>query len=333
KAGLAIALALPDRYHRPRPDWIRVAVNRRFVSLPPLIRTIRESFRRTLPRDRHPLCLVALDVPSAEVDWNRHPGKQDLYVQQLPHYQERIREGIATLLAESEAAATRKASAFVFDKAKARLQEPTVRYDANQPLEALKIIGQLQQTYILVESADGLWLVEQHVADERIRYEALKTAWELVELSDPVLVDNLRSPQLERLSAIGLDLEPFGDNLWAVRQLPRLLHDEPDKADIVRELSQCVDLEAAQVMSACRTAIRNGTPLSRDRQEALIRAWQATQNPHTCPHGRPIYLRLNETDLARYFRRQWSICDRPRLDRSVRDQLGSPDTTELGTSH
>ncbi|MEO1132448.1 MAG: DNA mismatch repair endonuclease MutL [Cyanobacteria bacterium J06639_1] len=322
---LAIALALPDRYHRPRPDWVRVAVNGRFVPLPPLIRAIRESFRRTLPRDRHPLCLVKLDIPPAEVDWNRHPGKQELYIQNASHYQQLVSEGIAELLSESETAATRKASAFVFEKASTRLQEPTIRYDASAPLESLTVIGQLQQTYILVESSDALWLVEQHVADERIRYEALKSAWELVELPEPVLVENLRSPQLDRLRAIGLDPDPFGDNLWAVRQFPRLLHDEPDKSGIVRELSQCADLEAAQVMAACRTAIRNGTPLDRDRQIALIRAWQATQNPHTCPHGRPIYLSLNETDLARYFRRQWSICDRPAstpLNRTVRQQLG-----------
>ncbi|MEO0803841.1 MAG: DNA mismatch repair endonuclease MutL [Cyanobacteria bacterium J06642_2] len=310
-AGVELVLALPDRYHRPRPDWIRTAVNRRFVTFAPLVRTVRDSFRRTLPRDRHPLCLIALDVPPEDVDWNRHPAKLDLYLQNLAHYQQRIREGIADLLAESETRATRRASVFVLDKATARLHETSGSYDERTPLESLTVIGQLQNTYILVECADGLKLVEQHVADERVRYEALQEQWQLTDLSEPVLIENLRLPQLERLSAIGLYPEPFGDRLWAVRQLPRLLHDDPDKPATVRELSQCTDLEAACVLAACRTAVRNGTPLTRDRQRDLIQAWQGTRNPHTCPHGRPIYLSLNETDLARYFRRHWSICARP----------------------
>lgn len=333
--ALHLILALPDRFHRPRPDWIRTAVNRRFVTLPPLIRTVRDGFRRTLPRDRHPLCLALLNVPPAKVDWNRHPAKLDLYLQNLSHYQQLVSDGIDALLAESEASATRRASAFVLERATARLNETSGRYDDSRPFESLKIIGQLQETYILVECANGLKLVEQHVADERVRYEALQAAWELADLPDPVLIENLRSPQLERLEALGLHPAPFGDNLWVVRQLPRLLHDESDKPSLIRELSQCADLEAAQVMAACRTAVRNGTPLSQDRQHDLIRAWQATRNPHTCPHGRPIALNLNETELARYFRRHWSICDRPnaKLNRTVRQQLEERPQAHISRQH
>lgn len=73
------------------------------------------------------------------------------------------------------------------------------------------------------------------------------------------------------------------------------------------ELSLGGDLETALVAVACRTAIRNGTPLSLPEMQTLLDRWQRTQNPRTCPHGRPIYLSLEESSLARFFRRHWVI--------------------------
>jgi DNA mismatch repair protein MutL len=73
------------------------------------------------------------------------------------------------------------------------------------------------------------------------------------------------------------------------------------------ELSLGGDLEGAIVATACRTAIRNGTVLSLAEMQVLVDQWQGTQNPRTCPHGRPIYLPLEESSLSRFFRRHWVI--------------------------
>ena len=75
----------------------------------------------------------------------------------------------------------------------------------------------------------------------------------------------------------------------------------------VRELATCGDLRAAQVAIACRSAIRNGQPLSRPAMQTLLDRWQRTRNPRTCPHGRPIYLALDESALGRFFRRRWVV--------------------------
>jgi DNA mismatch repair protein MutL len=320
--GVVATIGLPDRYHRPRPDWIGVAVNGRYVNCPPLLQVIQSAFHRTLPRDRHPLCLIQLRVSPEEVDWNRHPAKQELYLQKVTDYQVAVQTAIEAALADCEPIATKRSRQFLLDNRRCQdsppdtaiskpttlLEEPN-RY-TTAPLTPIKVLAQVQNTYILVEHANGLWLVEQHVAHERIRYEQLLEEWQFVSLPEPLLLKDLSDRQVERLETLQLSPTPFGDNLWAIRHMPQMLQDVPDLAVALRDLSNCTDLDAARVAIACRTAIRNGTPLSPAEMQIVIDRWRVTGNPHTCPHGRPIYLTLTETDLARFFRRHWNLCSR-----------------------
>ena len=92
-----------------------------------------------------------------------------------------------------------------------------------------------------------------------------------------------------------------------MRNAPKALAERDDCADALVELSWGGDLRAAQVATACRSAIRNGTVLGLSEMQNLLNLWQATRNPRTCPHGRPIYLSLEESSLSRFFRRHWVI--------------------------
>jgi DNA mismatch repair protein MutL len=161
--------------------------------------------------------------------------------------------------------------------------------------------------YILAEHPAGMWLVEQHIAHERVLYEQLCDRWQLVPLEPPIILNSLTPAQLEQLQRIGLDVEPFGEQLWAVRNAPAILTKRKDCDAALLELSLGGDLQAAQVATACRSAIRNGTPLSLPEMQALLDQWKRTRNPRTCPHGRPIYLSLEESALSRFFRRHWVI--------------------------
>ena len=172
---------------------------------------------------------------------------------------------------------------------------------------SLKAVSQVHNTYIMVEHPGGLWLVEQHIAHERVLYDQLLTNWKLVKLETPAILNNLLTVQTLQLERIGLEVEPFGDNVWAIRNAPALLAEREDCAEALLELSLGGDLQTAQVAVACRSAIRNGTPLSLEQMQTLIDQWQRTRNPRTCPHGRPIYLSLEETALSRFFRRHWVI--------------------------
>jgi DNA mismatch repair protein MutL len=176
-----------------------------------------------------------------------------------------------------------------------------------EALTALRAIAQLHQMYIVAEHPTGIWLVEQHIAHERVLYEQLRDRWQLIPLDPPLILSQLSPAQVAQLQRIGLDIAPFGDDLWAVRTLPAPLHEREDAAAALLELSQGGDFESALVATACRTAIRNGTPLSLPAMQTLLNQWQATQSPRTCPHGRPIALQLQETSLSRFFRRHWVI--------------------------
>jgi len=312
-AKLHLVLGLPDRCHRSRPDWVKVAVNGRMVTVPELEQAIIGSFRRTLPRQRYPLCFVHLQVGADQVDWNRHPAKNTIYLHHLADWENQITTAIAQVLrlAPDQVTAIQDTSRV---GQLLRAAEPWGKYQVNAaahqdptPALHLRAIAQLHNTYILVEHPGGLWLVEQHIAHERVLYEQLCDCWELVPLETPLTFENLSDRQREQLQRLGLAVESFGNQLWAIREAPALLSQREDCRAAILELSWGGDLQTAQVATACRSAIRNGSPLSLETMQDLINQWQRTRNPRTCPHGRPIYLSLEETALAHFFRRHWVI--------------------------
>lgn len=311
-ASVELLLGLPDRCHRYRPDWMKVAINGRFVKFPELENTLFASLRRTVPRDRYPICLVHLHVPAQWIDWNRHPAKEEIYLQHLEQCQQWVNQAIEQVLkleSEHTSASSRtqgviKAAEMAGNYAANRRVNPT---DSGTNTLNLKAIAQVHNMYILAEHATGLWLIEQHIAHERVLFEQLCDRWQLVDLEPPVILKQLTIAQIEQLQQIGITVEEFGENLWAVRHAPALLAERDDLADALWELSLGGSLETAQVATACRSAIRNGMPLTLVEMQTLINQWQQTRNPNTCPHGRPIYLSLEESALSRFFRRHWVI--------------------------
>jgi DNA mismatch repair protein MutL len=270
------------------------------------------AFGRTLPRDRYPLCFLDLKVTADQIDWNRHPAKEEIYLQNLAWWQDKIKEAIALALRLNAEAAPTAAQDRIAQLLKASEEKGSYHVGGSQQEKAsnplqLRAIAQLHNTYILAEHPSGLWLVEQHIAHERVLYEQLQASWQLVPLEPPAILARLSKAQLEQLERLGLDTSEFGDRLWAVRSAPELLVEREDCIDALYELSLAGDLEAAQVATACRSAIRNGMPLTLVEMQDILDRWQHTSNPRTCPHGRPIYLPLEETDLARFFRRHWVI--------------------------
>lgn len=314
-------IGLPDRCHRRRPDWVKVAMNGRMVKIPELEQVILSSFARTLPKDRFPVCFLHLQICPSEINWNRHPAKAEIHLKNLEIWQERIRQAIEKVLRFNPDAMVETAHSYrVGTLLKAAEQaggyytqrqiEPTPQEPsqvAEMGLLELRAVAQVRNTYIVAEHPGGLWLVEQHIAHERVLYEEICDRWQLVPLDPPVILEALSPAQLQQLAHIGLEVDSFGQDIFAIRTIPALLQDRPDRAEAILELSLGGDLQAAQVAVACRSAIRNGMPLSLPEMQTLLEQWQRTKHPRTCPHGRPIYLALEESSLARYFRRQWVL--------------------------
>jgi DNA mismatch repair protein MutL len=311
-SNISITLGLPDRLSRRRPDWIKIILNRRVINFPELEQTILSSLERTLPRNRFPVCIVNLNLPCDRIDWNRHPAKAEAYIQDLGDIQTQLKECITEALKVPESSSQINYSSATNDllrtaERKTSYLIPAKHENFNQPNSSLKAIAQVLDTYILAEHAGGLWLVEQHVAHERVLFEQIETQWQIVAIEQPILLKQLSEDAIDRLQALGIEIEAFGNNLWAVRSLPEILIGHHDCAVILQEMAQQDDPTMARATAACRSAIRNGTKLEMSTIRDLLRQWQQTRNPHTCPHGRPICLAIDESDLARFFRRNWII--------------------------
>jgi DNA mismatch repair protein MutL len=316
---LTLWSGLSDRCHRHRPDWVKVALNQRPIHCLELEQTLINAFHRTLPRDRFPVCFLHLQVEPDQIDWNRHPAKTEIYLQSLSFWQEQITTAVHTCLQLHPSSAqqqqrvtqllkTAEANGiYRINPLEQSLESQLGQATPETNLISLKAIGQVNQTYIIAEVSEGIWLIEQHIAHERVLYEQLQANWQCVPITTPLLLNYLTSAQVEKLVHLGIDIEPFGESVWAVRSVPAPLVQREDCLEALQELSLGGDLATAQAAIACRTAIKNGTPLTLGEMQSLLEQWQQTRQPRTCPHGRPIYLALTETALARFFRRNWMI--------------------------
>lgn len=316
KSSLELVLGLPDRVSRNRADWVKIGVNGRVVKLPELETTIFSVFNRILPRDRFPVLFLHLKISPNQIDWNRHPAKAEIYLHNIPFWQEKIKLAIeqalkispAQLPTEFENKRVEKLLTVAENKGVYQLDKEVENLESKSiGLIQLKAIAQVRNTYIIVEHQEGIWLIEQHIAHERVLYENLKDEWQIMPLKNPIILKNLLSKQVEQLENLGLEIENFGENLWTIRTIPQMLLEREDCLEALIELSWGGDLDSAQVATACRSAIRNGTKLTLSQMQTLIDQWKITRNPHTCPHGRPIYLALEESALYRFFRRNWVL--------------------------
>ncbi|NOD85729.1 DNA mismatch repair endonuclease MutL [Ruegeria sp. HKCCD6119] len=192
----------------------------------------------------------------------------------------------------------------------------------NLPLGAAR--GQVHENYIIAQTADGMVIVDQHAAHERLVYEKLKTQMaengvaaqallipEIVELSDG---DCARLMAVaDDLTRLGLTIEPFGGSAIAVRETPAILGEVDARAmilDILDELadqgeSQMVQARIEAILSrvACHGSIRSGRRMRAEEMNALLREMEATPHSGQCNHGRPTYVELKLSDIERLFGR------------------------------
>jgi DNA mismatch repair protein MutL len=183
----------------------------------------------------------------------------------------------------------------------------------------LRVAGQVMNRYIVAEGPDGLYLIDQHAAHERVRYDIVKRQREsrrpeIQGLLEPATFevtprqDAMMRSLLETLAEFGFALESFGERTYLVRTVPALAAD-----DWPRMLREMLDALVGEERSkwetrivasiACHGAIKSGQALSNEEMRALVRQLEQSDNPHTCPHGRPTVIRLSAAQLERDFGR------------------------------
>jgi DNA mismatch repair protein MutL len=191
-------------------------------------------------------------------------------------------------------------------------------------LASLRPLGQLRESFILAVNQEGLWIIDQHVAHERILFERVLrqrrgAQVERQRLLMPMLVDLLPAQMVtfagiaEELEANGFEVEPFGPRTIAIKAAPAGLEGSELERMLVEVLEQAGDPEQAENLEAARTriaasiachaAIKVNTPLDPARMEWLLGELAKTEHPTSCPHGRPIVLRYAWKEIQRAFHR------------------------------
>lgn len=348
-------------YNRANAQMQFLFVNGRPVRDKLLIGAVRGAYADYLARDRHPALALFLDCDPAFVDVNVHPAKTEVRFRDAGLVRGLIVGSLKTTLHEAghrasttvagatlaalrpqsvtpfyrpapgagmrEAASTFHAPLFSGNAApaySARVEE--VPADAPQlelPLGVAR--AQLHETYVIAQTADGIVIVDQHAAHERLVYERMKLAMdnggiarqpllipEVVEL-DPAEVDRI-SARAAELAELGLVIEPFGRDAVMVREVPAMLG-KMDTKGLVRDLADDIAesgsalslkerLEEVAGTLACHTSVRAGRRLNADEMNALLREMEATPHSGQCNHGRPTYVELKLADIERLFGRR-----------------------------
>lgn len=195
---------------------------------------------------------------------------------------------------------------------------------AGPAIGELRLLGQAQDLFILAEGGGRLWVIDQHVAHERVLFDRMTTPRAVGEPAEPLLipaavdVDHAGALALEEyrelLAELGFDIEPFGPGQYQLRSVPRSLlgHDYEtvlrDLADELAERSHGGQLHlrkeevaAAAAGRSCKKAVKAGHHLSAAEMEQLLADLRATRNPYTCPHGRPVFLTFEPEEIAQLF--------------------------------
>jgi DNA mismatch repair protein MutL len=196
---------------------------------------------------------------------------------------------------------------------------------ANLIYSEFEPLGQLDRSFIIMQGKQGLLVVDQHVAHERILYERFCAAAkyrkvEVQQLLFPVTIElspgetEVLTPHLLRLLDLGLELEPFGKNEFLLRSVPAILKNG-DHEKLIRETIEALPREAHDdvlnekyedvlIMMSCRNAIKVNHTLNLDQIRKLISDLEQTSMPYTCPHGRPISLLFDMDDILKKFLRK-----------------------------
>jgi len=316
-------------------------VNGRWVQDAGLSAAVMQAYRSLLMVGRFPIVVLKISLPPDEVDVNVHPAKA-----QVRFKDQRKVFGVVQRIIRSTLIGQAPAPGFTFKDARtfsspaqsegdwvsarfpsagaAQENRPSVQIsmpESGMPL--LRSLGQFGTTYLVAEGPDGLYLIDQHAAHERVLFEKMIKAVQTGEVESQALLTaetielttsqaDLVREKLGAVNSLGFDIDEFGDSAFRIRSVPVLLaHMSPVTAvqalvedfeeDETPLQSEVEELVAARVCK--RGAVKAGQILSLEEQEKLLRDLESCDNPRTCPHGRPTMIHLSVQALERQFGR------------------------------
>ena len=351
-------VSLPS-YTRSSKKSVYTFVNSRMVKCSVISKAIDIAYKNMLPSNRYPFVVINLEINPQDIDVNAHPTKREIRYKNPNQIFSFVQSAVAYALSANkinsdnntplndnlvpfqkpkmpefgmfdeshipiEPVSTPKISSVSFEKNKKPLEfeqsNMELKFDTPSVMKQINVIGQLKNTFILVENDDNLEIIDQHIADERYIYEKLKSSKEIasqllivsdvldVEPSDCELLINAK----QNLLKFGYQIEKISDTQVIFKKIPQLLsHIKPK--DILSELlvnlknSPDTDIDTLEekilITTSCKAAIKAGDKLTLWQMEEIVKKLRKTKNPYTCPHGRPISHFLPIKEIASFFDR------------------------------
>jgi len=329
-------------------------VNGRLVQHRALVYALENAYHSLLMVGRHPLGMVRIELDPSQVDVNVHPTKAEVKfaderavaraVQRAAHHALTRQDDsvLPEISFEPAPRATMEPSQISFrsgyepipipdsqqlDSRSTREREesgPPHEEAASHPsgIPVLRVLGQISATYIIAEGPQGMFLIDQHAAHERVMYEKIlgqmqANAVDQQPMLDPLVIelppDELAAfeKSVDELNQIGYSVERFGETSIIVRAIPALVRG----VDISERMHQILQelanggsgeswLDAVAISASCHTAIRAGQSLSLPEMRELVAQLERCEHPRACGHGRPTMLHMSQVELERQFSRR-----------------------------
>jgi len=349
----------PTSLTRSNRKEITFFINGRWVHDISLSTALLQAYHTLLMVGRYPMTALSLEIDPNEVDVNVHPAKAEVRFRSqdkvFSFVQRSVRKALlayspipnvapslwgATRTAPSESRSTVELDWAighdeVLGSEKLSVNSNQSSVDSGQSIvnrqseivnriPLMRLIGQIGATYLVAEGPDGLYLIDQHAAHERVLFEKLMAQHDMKNIPSQALLTpevvtlppqsaNLLVNQLPVLQHFGFDVEEFGPNTFQVRSMPTLFTGS-DPAVGLRALVEDFEedetplqneIEARLAARVCkRMAVKGGQVLSNEEQRALLTDLEACDSPRTCPHGRPTMIHLSVELLERQFGRR-----------------------------
>lgn len=327
--------------YRGNRGYMTFCVNGRLVQSQKMKFFIEKSYRTLIPERRFPICVINIQTPLGDVDVNVHPAKTEIRF---------LRENLVSSLLSNTVIKTignylpnslervvdnNNNYKFVSSKNKVNyeIKNDTFANFINLPLipqendykNIFRVLGQIDRTFLVAEGEEGLFLIDQHAAHERVIYDKILQQYQIGEkISQPLLADfilnidelsksNLLN-HLEDFNNYGWVIEDFGHQSILIRAVPSIYGFDIASIDIKDLLINAIDKlsvdrdrkewhETMFALVACHSSVRAGDKLSNDEIKSIIRQLESTEFPQTCPHGRPTMIEYTFDQMKKNFLR------------------------------
>ena len=319
-----------------------------------LLRYISDIYHEYMPKDKYPICVLKIDVDPILVDVNVHPTKMDIKFSKMDSLVELINKCIAEKLEHitliPEANVRDNSSLNEVRKQIINVEEDPIKEVEDNKYEEIKldfeieeeqddyeeerstrikkmnVIGNIFMTYIICENEDGMYLVDQHAAAERINYEkflnqTLNDKASIIDLLTPIKIELSHDEfirvreRIDVFDELGISVEEFGDNTFIVRSHPSWIKDDISTGEIQNIFELVAEkgnfdrkkfIDSTIISIACHSSVKAHEFLSHEDMQWIVDNVRYCDNPFTCPHGRPTIITYTKDELDKMFKRDYN---------------------------